>query len=367
MTGLIRAGDRSEEVADVQSRLRALAFSVDDEPGAFAASTLVAVKSFQQQRGLIADGIVGSDTWDQLVEAGWRLGDRVLYMRYPAFRGDDVLALQGRLNALGFDAGMEDGIFGQETDHAVKSFQREYGVAEDGIVGPHTISALAGLRIDRPETAAGLREELRRAEHEGIHLALVAIDPGHGGDDRGGGLGEPLAEGVDGVGVEQRVGGGLAAVSEADLCWDLAARVAERLARHGARVRFTRLEAENPGTTIRAQRANQISADIFVSLHLNAHTEPTAEGSSTYFWRTSRAGAQLAELIQDELTQLGLKDCRSHPGSFSILRETGMPAVLVEPAYLTNPDDAKRLEDPDFRAAIADCLATAIRRYFDPR
>jgi N-acetylmuramoyl-L-alanine amidase len=368
VTDLIRSGDRSEEVADVQSRLRALSFVVDDEPGAFASSTLLAVKTFQQQRGLIADGIVGPDTWSQLVEAGWRLGDRILYMRYPAFRGDDVLTLQARLNALGFDAGQEDGIFGIDTDQAVKSFQREYGVAEDGIVGPHTTTALTGLRIDRPETAAALREELRRSEHEGIHQALVAIDPGHGGNDRGGGFGEP-AEGSgteeNGRVVARRGSGGISVMTEADLCWDLASRLAERLARQGARVRFTRLEAENPDSSTRAERANEISADIFISLHFNAHTEPTAEGSSTYFWRTSRAGAQLAELIQDELSHLGLKDCRSHSGSLKILRETGMPAVLVEPAYLTNPDDAKRLEDPDFRTAVADSLAVAVRRYFE--
>ncbi|MGH2752327.1 MAG: N-acetylmuramoyl-L-alanine amidase [Actinomycetota bacterium] len=344
MSRLIKSGERSDEVADVQARLRALGFRLDDTPGVFGSATLLACKTFQQERGLIADGIVGPDTWDQLVEAGWRLGDRILYMKYPAFRGDDVQTLQARLSALGFDAGMEDGIFGVDTDRAVKSFQREYGVAEDGIVGPHTTIALTGLRIDRPGTAAGLREELRRAEHEGIHQALIAIDPGHGAHDRGG------------------LTGGL---SEADLCWDLGGRIAERLARYGARVRFTRPETENPDSSARAQRANQMSADLFLSLHFNAHSEPTAEGSSTYFWRTSRAGALLAELIQNELSRLGLKDCRSHAGSFAILRETKMPAVLVEPAYLTNPDDAKRLENPEFRTAVADSLTTAVRRYFE--
>jgi len=344
VTRLIREGDHSDQVADVQARLRALGFMVDDEPGVFGSKTLLALKTFQQERGLIADGTVGPDTWDQLVEAGWRLGDRALYMKYPAFRGDDVQTLQNRLNALGFDAGMEDGIFGVDTDRAVKSFQREYGVAEDGIVGPHTTIALTGLRIDRPGTAAGLREQMRRAEHEGIHQALIAIDPGHGADDPGG-----IAEGLD----------------EAELCWDLAGRLAERLTRYGARVRFTRPETENPDSTTRAKRANQMSADLFISLHFNAHSEPSAEGSSTYYWRTSRGGAELAELIQDELSRLGLKDCRSHPGSFAILRETRMPAVLVEPAYLTSPEDAKRLEDPEFRTAVADSLTGAIRRYFE--
>jgi N-acetylmuramoyl-L-alanine amidase len=341
---LIRQGERSEQVADVQARLRALGFRVDDVPGDFGRSTLLALKTFQQERGLIADGIVGPDTWDQLVEAGWRLGDRVLYMKYPAFRGDDVQTLQNRLNALGFDSGMEDGIFGIDTDRAVKSFQREYGVAEDGIVGPHTIIAMTGLRIDRPDTAAGLREELRRIERGGINQALIAIDPGHGADDAG--------DSDDGL-------------NEADLCWDLASRLAERLTRFGARVRFTRPETENPDSTTRAKRANQITADLFISLHFNSHSEPSAEGSSTYYWRTSRGGSQLAELIQEELSRIGLKDCRSHPGSFAVLRETRMPAVLVEPAYITSPEDAKRLEDPEFRTAIADSLTNAIGRYFE--
>jgi len=346
MRSLIRHGDDSDEVADVQWRLRSLGFTVADESGRFEDSTLLALKTFQQERRLHADGIVGPDTWDQLVEAGWRLGDRILYTKYPAFRGDDVQLLQARLNALGFDAGMEDGIFGADTERAIKSFQREYGVIEDGIVGPHTTIALTGLRIDRPGTAAGLREELRRVEHEGIHQALIAIDPGHGGDDSGGAS----------VGL-----------NEADLCWDLAGRVAERLSSYGARVRFTRPETENPDSTMRATRANHMGADVFISLHFNAHSEPTAEGSSTYHWSTSRGGSQLADLVQEELANLGLKDCRSHPGSFAILRETKMPAVLVEPGYLTNPDDAKRLEDPDFRTAIADALTVAVCRYFEAR
>ena len=78
----------------------------------FGPSTRAAVEAFQRHRGLRNDGIVSQGTWDRLVEAGRRLGDRVLSTTAPLLRGDDVAELQERLAALGFDPGRVDGIFG---------------------------------------------------------------------------------------------------------------------------------------------------------------------------------------------------------------------------------------------------------------
>jgi N-acetylmuramoyl-L-alanine amidase len=342
---LLRGGDRSAEVADVQARLRALGYRLHDEDGFFGRDTETAVRAFQQRRGILVDGVVGAHTWAELVEAGWRLGDRVLYMRYPALRGDDVKALQGRLNALGLDPGREDGIFGRDTDRAVRAFQREYDVPEDGIFGPRSLAALVGLRVDRTGAAASLREELRRVESAGLMGALVVVDPGHGGSDAG--------------------ETGACSRCEADLCWDLATRVAVKLSLAGARVRLSRTEAEDPDVTERARRANSLGADLIVSLHLNSHPEPSAEGAATYFFGASRAGELLAECLQSRLVALGLKDGRAHPRAYPILRETRMPAVLVEAAYISSPADARRLEDASFRDAVADALAAGIERYFD--
>jgi N-acetylmuramoyl-L-alanine amidase len=302
------------------------------------------VRTFQQRRGILVDGIVGPHTWSQLVEASWRLGDRGLYLKQPMMRGDDVLVLQARLNALGFDAGREDGIFGEDTSTAVRAFQKEYGVAEDGIFGPASYAALQGLRVDRPGTAALLREQLRTA---GARLAdaLVVIDPGHGGDDRG-------DVGVNGL-------------SEADLCWDIAGRVAAKLAVRGAHVRFSRTENEGPEASERARRANALDASVFVSLHLNAHDKPAAHGATTFHYVSSGAGAALGESIQTELAKLGLLDCRNHGRSYPLLRETRMPAVIVEPVFITNPDEEKSLEDPDFRDSLAGAIAGGIARYFE--
>jgi N-acetylmuramoyl-L-alanine amidase len=344
MSSLIRAGDRSERVADVQFRLRGLGLSIEDEPGSFGSSTEAAVRTFQQQRAILVDGIVGPQTWNALVEASWVLGDRVLYLKHPHMRGDDVSTLQRRLNALGFDAGREDGIFGRLAYEAVLAFQREYGVADDGMFGPRTHGALAGLRVDRPGTAAELREELHR---RGIELAdaHVMIDPGHG-------AGEPGERGANGN-------------TEAEICWDIARLLAERLVASGAQVRLTRTEPENPDSSERAQRANDEGADMFIALHLNWHDEPTAEGASTYYFGTSRSGHALAEAVLTELVKLGCKDCRAHARSYAILRETRMPAVLVEPAFLSNPDEEKMLERLENKAAIADALLAGIRRYYE--
>jgi N-acetylmuramoyl-L-alanine amidase len=262
-------------------------------------------------------------------------------------RGDDVAALQARLNALGFDAGRDDGIFGRNTDAAVRAFQKEYGVQEDGIFGPRSHTALVGLRIDRPGVTVDLREELKRAESNGVREALIVVDPGHGGVDTG-----------------ERARGGL---SESDICWDIAQRLAARLAGAGAKVRLSRNENESPDTAERAARANSIDADLFLSLHLNATPEPQAEGASTYYFRGSRAGEALADAIQSELTGLGLRDCRSHGRSYPILRETRMPAVLVEPAFISNPEEARLLEDPFFRSAVADAMLAGARRYYEVR
>ncbi|HEU4480323.1 MAG TPA: N-acetylmuramoyl-L-alanine amidase [Actinomycetota bacterium] len=344
MNKVIRPEDRSEEVADVQTRLRGLGLSIDDEPGHFGRSTTAAVRAFQQRRSMLVDGLVGPQTWSALVEASWRLGDRTLYVKHPPMRGDDVATLQSRLNALGFDAGREDGIFGPLAYKAVRAFQREYGIAEDGMFGARTHTALQGLRVDRPGTAARLREELRHRHGRGVNDVTVTIDPGHGGDDHG-------AEGNGGL-------------QEAEFCWELATLLAERLVAAGARVRFTRTEPENPSASERAERANEIDADIFLSLHLNSNEERTAEGASAYHFGTSQVGEALAEAIHAELLNLGARDCRIHDRSFAILKETRMPAVMIEPAFITNPDEEKRLQEPEHRAAIADAIAAGIKRFY---
>src|SRR5204863_736792 len=137
------------------------------EPGQFAEATERAVRTFQEARGLRVDGVCGRQTWSTLVEAGWALGDRLLYHRSPPLRGDDVAVLQRRLGALGFDAGRVDGIFGVRTSAALAEFQRNAGLTSDAICGPATLAVLARVRArsEDPIPVADVRERetLRRS------------------------------------------------------------------------------------------------------------------------------------------------------------------------------------------------------------
>jgi len=126
-----------------------------------------------EERGLVVDGICGPQTWAALVEADHRLGDRMLYLRSPMTRGDDVTELQRRLGSLGFDAGWLDGIFGPDTEAAVRDFQHNQGLTADGVVGRDTVHSLERIsgRITDDRTVAAVREvERLRALEEMVEI-----------------------------------------------------------------------------------------------------------------------------------------------------------------------------------------------------
>lgn len=349
---LIRRGQRSRAVADLQARLDRLGFQVASEElgGLFGPSTEAAVKAVQQSRGLDVDGIVGEATWRELVESSWSLGDRPLQLSDPHLRGDDVRELQSRLNALGFNAGKHDGIFGLRTDAALREFQRNLAIDEDGICGLETLSALERLRLVMKQDLGPriIEREQRRSNPPGLAGKRIVIDPGHGGADPG--ETAPWGE------------------TEADLVFRLAARTSVLLEAGGAHAMLTRGPNDGPSESQRARLANEFGADLLLSLHLNAHPNPGARGAATYFFQHGRVGSEpgehLAGLLQEALTASGLVDCRSHGKAYPILRETSMPAVVVEPCFLSNPEEVSLLTDPESVDILACALHSAVAGYF---
>lgn len=129
----IKRGSRGEAVKQAQTLLNQWGYNAGSADGIFGGNTENAVKEFQQNNGLTVDGIVGKNTWAALQSGAMlRRGDR----------GDNVTKLQNILNAKGFNAGSADGIFGGNTESAVKAFQQANGLSADGIVGPKTWAAL---------------------------------------------------------------------------------------------------------------------------------------------------------------------------------------------------------------------------------
>lgn len=351
---LIRRGERSAAVQDLQTRLERIGSTIAPQElgGWFGPSTEQATRAFQQARGLDVDGIVGEGTWKALVESSWSIGDRMVRLEEPWLRGDDVRELQERLNALGFSAGKHDGIFGPETASALRDFQRNLGIDDDGIVGLETLRALRRLRlVTRTGVGPRLRErEARWASPPGIAGKRLGIDPGHGGDDCG-------ARGPSGE-------------VEAELTFQLAARLAQLFEAEGAEVTLTRGPNDGPTDSQRAQLANAAGAELLLSLHLNAYPGEVAQGVATYYFEhggiASEPGEHLAGLLQAHLVAAGSGrvDCRCHGKAYPILRETRMTAVVVEPGFITNPDEVKLISDARASDELLRAMVAAVAEYF---
>ncbi|HEY3241574.1 MAG TPA: peptidoglycan-binding protein [Acidimicrobiia bacterium] len=299
----IARGDSGEAVRDLQHRLANLGYD-PGETGAFGEGTEAAVVAFQKARGLRVDGICGRQTWSSLVEAGYALGDRLLYHRTPMLRGDDVVDLQHRLNALGFDAGREDGLFGPNTLAALLEFQRNAGVAADGICGPASVASLERLSRFASGSVAAVRE--REALRFGPrHLAgrrvYLAVEPGLDA------LGELVGKGLGDAGADVLVNGG------------------------------------GQEDSVVAAEANAYKAELFFGLRFGDMPGCTCDYFATRSFR-SEAGFRVACCVLAELSSaLGCASEDPRGRTYAVLRETRMPAVVCQPAQADDVDAVRRL------------------------
>lgn len=339
---IYRVGDRGQEIVDIQSRLVELGALIDgaELDGTFGSTTERAVRWFQRDRMLRVDGLVGPDTWEQLVEAGWCLGDRTLYLRAPMFRGDDVRELQRKLNALGFDSGKEDGLYGTRTDVALRQFQRNVGDEPDGIVGPHTLGVLRRMRpLEAAASRALVREQEELTVTRGpIEGRVIAIDVGVG------------------------------PATDHDVYRRVAVALVAELQSLGADPRLLMLADEAAAPSDRARLANEAGAAACITLDAGTHEDGGSAGPvCSYFGsRTthSPAGMALAKLILEELESELEIPGHLRPLTIAQLRETRMPAVQIEP--LTGTSEAQRslIDDPDLPRRIGRAVAGGIQRFF---
>ena len=173
----------------------------------------------------------------------------------------------------------------------------------------------------------------------------IAIDPGHSGPCEPG----ACAEGV----------------TEADVVVAIAEKLSLLLLAAGHSVMMTRSgDCPLTGLKWRAQLANCWRADLFLSIHANSYSEPTAHGSEVYYYPGSGRGLTLARLIQAELVgRLHTTNRGYMQKHFTVLQDTKCPAVLVETAFLSNPDERKLLTTPDTQLRFAQAIAEGVQEY----
>lgn len=178
---------------------------------------------------------------------------------------------------------------------------------------------------------------------------VIAIDPGHGGTD-------PGAVGVSGL-------------PEKEVVLDVSLQVANQLRAQGAEVILTRSTDVFIPLTQRVSIAETAGADVFVSVHANAHPNPSIGGIETYYYRnksTSAASRYLATLMQRELVgALQLRDIGVKDANFLVIRQTSMPSVLLELGFLSNAREESLMRTKEFREKAANSIVRALRDYFN--
>lgn len=181
----------------------------------------------------------------------------------------------------------------------------------------------------------------------------ICIDPGHGGSDSGA---------VGGTGTKER-----------DNTLAIALLLRDRLEKNGACIVMTRDSDKDvafPGASAdeelgaRVDAANEAGADIFLSIHNDSFTSSSASGTTTYHYGDAES-VRLAGLIQKCLVEeLGTKDRGARFASFYVIRYTDMPAVLVEVAFISNPEEEVLLASVDGRFKAAESIFQGIVKYF---
>ncbi|MDC3147026.1 N-acetylmuramoyl-L-alanine amidase [Prochlorococcus sp. AH-716-I09] len=175
---------------------------------------------------------------------------------------------------------------------------------------------------------------------------LVIIDPGHGGPD-------PGAIGIGGI-------------RETDVVLQVSKIVEKLLLEKGVKVKLTRSNEVDLDLPPRVSFANNTDANIFVSIHANASRGKRRDinGLETFYFRGWR-GRLLAKRIQKQILRVspGSPDRGVKQGRFYVIKNTKMPAALVEIGFLTGRLDARRLEKTSHRKRIAYAIAKGILEY----
>lgn len=189
-----------------------------------------------------------------------------------------------------------------------------------------------------------------RSSYVPTNPKLIVIDPGHGGSDPG-----AMRHGV----------------YEKDLALDMARRLRDVLVERGWQVQMTRdsdVDVYAPNDSARDELqardnlANNAGARLFISVHVNSFINSGPSGTTTYYSKPSDVA--FAKVMERNLGgSLGTKDDGAIKSRFWVTLHAAMPAVLIETAFLSNPDDFALLTSPDWRNKVARSIADGVDEY----
>ncbi|HZG85313.1 N-acetylmuramoyl-L-alanine amidase [Paenibacillus sp.] len=210
---------------------------------------------------------------------------------------------------------------------------------------PSTVRVVIDLKAPKPYRLVaaedGTGAVLHFTEAEPVR---VMIDAGHGGTD-------PGAISVTGK-------------FEKNLTMPIALKVYERLSRTSAiEPVLVRSDDTYSSPADRAKAANQADVDLFISIHANTAPSASVSGTETYYWRDD--SLNFANAIHKALVKtIGSPDRKVKKERFVVVRDTTMPAVLLELGFLTNPSDEAKLYNEEMQNRIADTIVETIKSYY---
>lgn len=190
----------------------------------------------------------------------------------------------------------------------------------------------------------------------GVAAPLIVIDAGHGGKDNG-------AEAKDGSNTMEK-----------NLNLTTALYVRYYLKKFGFQTAMTRRDDTFIPLKQRASWSNSIHPELFVSIHYNSAPNEKAEGIEIFYYKSddnkerSSQSKKLGESIMKNMTALtGARGRGVKHGNLAVVRETNMPAVLVEGGFISNPDDLQHLQNDVYLKKLAWGIATGIRDYVNTK
>jgi N-acetylmuramoyl-L-alanine amidase len=169
----------------------------------------------------------------------------------------------------------------------------------------------------------------------------IFIDAGHGGTNPGA---------VNSYGMKEAV-----------INLDVALRLGRILEEKGYNIVYSRTDDTTVSLTDRAYSANVAGASYFISIHCNSNENPAINGTETFYYRDNSVGEDFAIVVNNALVkEIGTKNLGTFSANFAVLRKTSMPAILVELAFISNPQEAELLSETSFREKCAIGIANGV-------